>query len=334
MKENKMKILVTGGAGFIGSHLVDRLLQEGNEVTVYDDLSNGTIENSVRHEDDEKYQFVLGSVSSRKPDTILIEAMTGNDIVYHLAANSDAGAGNNDTKVDFNNGTLATFNVLDAMRITGIKKIVFTSSSVVYGNAEPPTPENTVLQPISLYGASKMAAEAQIVAYCAMFGMQAWIFRFANIVGSRAGHGIIHDLILKIKSDPNNVHVLGNGTQSKSYLHVSECIDAVQYAVKHSNNQINIFNVGSKDQCTVKNISEMIVEEFLSYRLLMNSLSHNNKNKICLSYDSEDKDRGWNGDVPKFLLATDKINNLGWSAKMNSEESIRLAIKEMIRELW
>lgn len=313
-----MKILVTGGAGFIGSHLVDRLISEGNEVTVYDDLSNGEIENLLRHEKSKGFEFRLGTLASRYPNTELVSAISGHDIVYHLAANSDAGAGNSNTRVDFDNGTLATFNLLDAMRMAKVKKIVFTSSSVVYGNSFPPTHETDILQPISLYGASKMAAEAQIVAYCAMFGMQAWIFRFANIVGSRARHGIIYDLIKRLKDNPTKLDVLGDGTQAKSYLHVSECIEAVQYAVKNADNQINIFNLGSKDQCTVKQITEMICEE-----LHVSPEIH---------YGSEP--RGWNGDVSKFLLATSRINQLGLLFKYNSQEAVRLAIKEMIKELW
>ncbi len=317
MTQNK-KILVTGGAGFVGSHLVDRLIAEGNEVTVYDNLGAGNIHNLDQHKKSNGFRFKLRSLATKEFDINLANAMKEHDMVYHLAANSDAGAGNNDTKVDFNNGTLATFNVLDAMRMTGVKKIVFTSSSVVYGNAEPPTSENHPLHPISLYGASKMAAEVQIMAYCEMFGMQSWIFRFANIVGSRAGHGIIHDLILKLKGNSKILPVLGDGTQEKSYLHVSECIDGVQFAVKNATNKINIFNIGSRDRITVRQIVNIIIEELkLNPEIVYGSTPY-----------------GWVGDVPKFLLATDRINCLGWLPKMNSEETVRKAVKEMVYELW
>lgn len=313
-----MKILVTGGAGFIASHLIDRLILDGNEVTVYDNLSAGNIHNLDQHKKSKGFRFKLRSLATKESDMDLVRCMKGHDMVYHLAANSDAGAGGRDTKVDFDNGTLATFNVLDAMRMTGVKKIVFTSSSVVYGNSTPPTPENAVLQPISLYGASKMAAEGQIMAYSSMFGIQAWIFRFANIVGSKAGHGIIHDLILQLKEHPESLTVLGDGTQEKSYLHVSDCLSGVQQVVQYSNMPINIYNLGSRDQTTVRRIVELICDE-----LELSPEVH---------YGTEP--RGWNGDVSKFLLDTSKINNIGWNAKYNSEEAIRLSIKELISELW
>lgn len=311
-----MKIILTGGVGFIGSHLLDILIAEGNEVTIIDNLSSGKIRNLDKHIKS-KCRFKLYDLAT-KDNMSLVKAMKGHDMVYHLAANSDAGAGGRDTKVDFDNGTLATFNVLDAMRMTGVKKIVFTSSSVVYGNSTPPTPENAVLQPISLYGASKMAAESQIVAYSAMFGIQAWIFRFANIVGSRAGHGIIHDIILRLKDNPKELMVLGDGTQTKSYLHVTDCLDAVQHAVQYSNMPINIYNLGSKDSITVRRIQQIICDE-----LELSPEVH---------YGTEP--RGWNGDVPKFLLDTTKINEIGWKVKYNSEEAIRLAVKELKKELW
>lgn len=311
-----MKILLTGGCGFIGSHLLDRLIADGNDVTIIDNLSSGNIRNLDVHI---KSKCRLKRYDLATKDIIgLAKIMKGHDMVYHLAANSDAGAGNQDTRVDFDNGTLATFNVLDAMRMTGVKKIVFTSSSVVYGNAVQPTPENAVLQPISLYGASKMAAEAQIIAYSAMFGIQSWIFRFANIVGSRAGHGIIHDLILQLKEHPESLTVLGDGTQEKSYLHVSDCLDAVQHAVQYSNMPINIYNLGSRDQITVHSIQELICDE-----LELSPEVH---------YGTEP--RGWNGDVSKFLLDTTKINDLGWKIKYNSEDAIRMAVKELKKELW
>ncbi len=313
-----MKILITGGSGFIGSHIVDRLISAGNEVTVCDNLSAGNIHNLDQHKKSKGFRFKLRNLATKDVDMDLVKTMKGCDMVYHLAANSDAGAGGRDTKVDFDNGTLATFNVLDAMRMTGVKKIVFTSSSVVYGNSIPPTPENAVLQPISLYGASKMAAESQIMGYSAMFGIQVWIFRFANIVGSRAGHGIIHDLILQLKEHPKELTILGDGTQEKSYLHVSDCLNAVQHAVQYSNMPINIYNIGSKNQTKVRRIVELICDE-----LELNPEVH---------YGTEP--RGWNGDVSKFLLDTSKINNIGWTAKYNSEESIRLSIKELVSELW
>lgn len=313
-----MRYFVTGGAGFIGSQIVDRLIAERGSVTVYDNLSSGRHEFLSQHDNNPNFKMIKG-------DLLDFERLKGSiknhDFVFHVAANPDIRYGTTNTKVDIEQGTIATYNVLEAMRQCNIKKIVFTSSSVVYGEAKVvPTPENYgPLMPISLYGASKLAAEALVSAFCNSFDMHAWIFRFANIIGKRGTHGVIVDFIEKLKKDRTRLEILGNGMQSKSYLLVDECIDAIMHAIKHSNERVNIFNLACDDQVRVSRIAEILVEEL--------GLAD-----VKLVYTGGE--RGWVGDVPRFLLSTQKINRLGWKAQHNSEEAVRTAVKTLIEELW
>ena len=238
------RILVTGGAGFIGSHLVDELINRGNEVVVYDNFSSG------------KKEFLDASLSTGKVKLIegdlldlefLTEAMKGIELVYHLAANPDIRLGTTVTDTDLKQGTIATYNVLESMRINGCKNIAFSSSSVVYGEAKlMPTPEDYgPLFPISLYGASKLGSEGLISAWVGTFGIKAWIFRFANIIGSRGTHGVIFDFIHKLKKDPTRLEVLGNGLQEKSYMEVIDCSRAMIHVVENFNEDLNYVNLGS-----------------------------------------------------------------------------------------
>lgn len=313
-----MKYFVTGGAGFVGSNIVDRLIAENGEVTVYDNLSSGKSEFLSQHNDNPNFRMIKGDLLDFE---LVKESIEGHDFVFHVAANPDIRYGTTNTQVDLKQGTIATYNVLEAMRQNDIKKIVFTSSSVVYGEAKiMPTPEDyRPLMPISLYGASKLAAEALISAFCNSFGMQAWIFRFANIIGKRGTHGVIVDFIEKLKKNSKQLEILGNGMQSKSYLLVDECVDAIMQAVKHSDESVNVFNLGCGDQVQVSRIAKMLVEEL--------GLTN-------VEFVYTGGGRGWVGDVPRFLLSTKKINMLGWRAQHSSEEAVRIAIKALIKELW
>ncbi|MCD6226339.1 MAG: NAD-dependent epimerase/dehydratase family protein, partial [Candidatus Aenigmarchaeota archaeon] len=289
-----MKILVTGGAGFIGSHLVDRLVETDN-VTVIDNLSSG------------KREFVNEKALLIKEDLLnsdkICKHFKGIDTVYHLAANPDVKIGAENTRIHLEQNIIATYNVLEAMRKNNIKKIVFTSSSTVYGSAPMPTPEDYgPLRPESLYGASKLACEALISSYCYTFGMQSWIFRFANIIGERSTHGVIYDFINKLKKNPKELEILGNGKQEKSYLYVKECIDAMIFAVKHSNENVNIFNIGSEDTISVTKIANIVSE----------------KMNLKPEFKFTGGERGWRGDVPKMFLSIDKIKELGWRPRYNS----------------
>ena len=298
------KILVTGGAGFIGSYLVDKL-SEKNEVTVIDNLSAG------KKEYVKKASFIEGDL---KDKNFVLKSVKGFDWVYHLAANPDVRLGEEDKEIHLRENIIVTHNILEAMRLNGLKKIVFTSTSAVYGEAKTiPIPEDYgPLIPISLYGASKLAAEALIFSY-SEFGIQSWILRLANIIGGRSNHGIIPDFIKKLEKNPKELEVLGDGNQTKSYLHVEDCVDAIIFAAKKSNEKINIFNIGSPDTITVKEIVKFVIEKKAP--------------RAKIKYTGGKQ--GWKGDVPKFLLDIEKLKKIGWKPKYNSCESVKKTIGEL-----
>jgi UDP-glucose 4-epimerase len=308
-----MRYLVTGGAGFIGSHLVDRLVETG-AVTVYDDLSSGKKEFIAHHLGRAGFQFVPANLL--EPDT-LVKTMKGHDVVLHLAANPEVRSDTQATDLDLKQGTIATYNVLEAMRTSGLRRIVFTSSSTVYGEA-PPIPiaeDHGPLRPISLYGASKLASEGMVTAFCHLFSMQAWIFRLANVVGARATHGVIHDFRHKLQNDPKELEILGDGRQAKSYVHVSDCADGILYGFQHASDQVNTFNLGNSDTAGVTAIGRMVIEAM--------GLS-----SARLKYTGGD--RGWPGDVPQVCLDTLRMERLGWKPRYSSEEAVRRAIRDIL----
>jgi UDP-glucose 4-epimerase len=310
----KNKILVTGGAGFIGSHLVDRLVKKKNRVTVFDNLSSGKMEFIKPYL--ENQDFTLIKEDLLNPEAIE-KACRDIDFVYHVAANPDVRLGASDTKVHFDQNITATYNLLEAMRKTGVGKIAFTSTSTVYGEAHIiPTPEEYgPLIPISLYGASKLACEALITSYSHTFDMQAWIFRFANIVGPRSTHGITVDFIRKLRENPNSFEILGDGKQEKSYLHVSECVDAILFAIGKSKEEVNIFNIGSEDTISSTRIGEVVVEEM--------GLSD-------VKFNYTGGSRGWKGDVPKMRLGIEKLKSFCWEPGYTSERSIRETARALL----
>jgi UDP-glucose 4-epimerase len=310
-----MRYFVTGGAGFIGSHLVDRLLNTG-AVTIYDNLSSGKREFIGQHFGKPDFQFIQADILDRER---LSEAMAGSDAIFHLSFNSDVRIGQSDTEVDLKQGTIATYNVLETMRKQNIRKIIFSSSSVVYGetSGEPVSEDYGPLQPISLYGAAKLASEGLITAFCHLFGMQAWLFRFANVVGPRATHGVIYDFIHKLKRSAQELEILGDGKQAKSYIHVSDCVDGMLYGFQNSNRQVNVFNLGNHDVVDITTIARMILEQM--------GLS---TTKLRFTGGS----RGWPGDVPRVCLETSRMENLGWKPKYGSKEAVSRAIGEILAE--
>jgi len=312
-----MRILVTGGAGFIGSHIVDRLISSGNEVIVYDNLSSGKLEFLEHHMRNENFKFVKDDLLNFET---LKREMKDVDLVYHVAANPDVKIGARDTRIHLEQNVIATHNLLEAMRLNDISDIVFTSTSTVYGEAKKiPTPEDYgPLIPISLYGASKLAAESLIMAYAHTFGMNTVIYRFANIVGPRSTHGVIYDFIMKLKNNPHELEILGDGTQKKSYLYIEDCVDAIIYGYEHRKEDVEIFNIGSDDWIDVKKIADIVVEEM--------GLEN-------VKYRFTGGKRGWKGDVPKMLLSIEKIKSYGWKPKYSSEESVRLTARHLIDEI-
>ena len=309
-----MKAFVTGGAGFIGSHLVDKLIERGDIVTVYDNLSSGKREFLKSHLSGGKLNLVEADLLDLE---YVKKEIKNHDVVFHIAANPFVRLGEKQTRLDLEQGAIATYNILEGMRLSNIKKIVFSSSSVVYAETPPidiPETYGPTL-PISMYGAGKLSAEGLISAFCGTFGMKAWIYRFANVVGIRGTHGVIVDFINKLNKNPKELEILGDGKQQKPYLHATDIADGIIYGFEHSNDQINLFNLGVDSNTTVTRIAEMIVEEM-------------GLKDVKFKYTGGQ--RGWAGDVPRFQLATEKMKKLGWKASRSSDDAVRKAIRETL----
>lgn len=315
--KNRMKAFVTGGAGFIGCHLVDRLMQGNNDVTVFDNLSSGRRAFMEHHRNNNNFEFVQADLLGLRE---VKKAIKGYDIVFHLAANPDARLGIENTDLDMKQETIATYNVLEAMRVNKIKKIVFSSSGTIYGETPviPLSEDYGPVLPISLYGAGKVASEGLISAFCHTFDMQAWIFRFANIVGERGTHGVIFDFINKLKKNPRELEILGDGTQEKPYLYAKDCIEGIIFGLENSNERVNVFTLGCDSSTDVTTIANMVVKEM-------------DLKNVRFKYTGGD--RGWPGDVPQVRFNCGKINNLGWKARYTSDEAVRLAVKVLVKEL-
>lgn len=309
--------VVTGCAGFIGSTLVDRLLAEGHKVTGVDNFSTGQhrfLENAKKHPSFRLIEIDLLDLEALK------HAFSDNDMVFHLAANADVRFGTDHPRRDLEQNTIATYNVLEAMRANGIKKIAFSSTGSVYGEAPViPTPEDGPF-PIqtSLYGASKAAGEGLIAAYCEGFGFQSWIFRFVSILGERYTHGHVFDFYQKLKADPSRLPVLGDGKQRKSYLYVQDCIDAILLAAAKAEEKVNIFNLGVDGYCAVNDSIGWICETLA----VQPTLEYSGGN------------RGWIGDNPFIFLDTKKIQALGWKPKLSIREGVLKTVEYLRANEW
>jgi UDP-glucose 4-epimerase len=306
------KLLITGGTGFIGSHLCDALIDGGHDVTCVDDLSLGRIEN-VRHLFDRPgFRFERLDLLDRAGLRDLMA--TGSfDCVFHLAANSDIPRGLEDPEVDLRKTFLTTFEVLYAMRAAGVRRLVFASTSAIYGELDRPLNEETgPLWPISLYGAAKLGSEAFVSAFGACFDMQAWIFRFPNVVGERATHGAMYDFINKLRANPRELVVLGDGGQTKPYLYVKDLVAGILLGWTHADGRLNCFNLGVESATSVTRMAEIVREEM-------------GLHGAAIRYTGGD--RGWVGDVPRFRYDLAKIHGLGWRASRTSDEALRTAVR-------
>lgn len=311
-----MKILITGGAGFIGSHLADKLLEEGHSVIAFDNLLRGRVDNLEEALKNPNFTFIKGDILNKSE---LFDLFRENqfDVVFHMAANSDIASSHANPDVDFGNTLTTTYNVLLAMKEFGVKNIVFASTSAIYGDTGVSVDENYgPLFPISHYGASKLASEAYISSFCENYGFKAWITRFPNVVGERATHGAIFDFINKLRKNPNELEVLGNGTQIKPYLYVKDLIDAILLVWKNTDEQVNYFNLGVESRTTVREMAEMVIEEM----------------KLPATIRYTGGNCGWVGDVPQFSYSLDKIHNLGWSAKLSSNDAVRKSIQYILEK--
>lgn len=313
-----MKYFITGGAGFIGAHLVNHLLDAGAAgVTVYDNFSTGRKWAFGERIKDPRLKIAQEDARDLEP---LARAMRGHEVVYHLAANSDIAKAAQEPDVDFWNGTYLTHNVLEAMRKTGVKRVLFTSGSGVYGDVEPvPVPEEYPrMIPISTYGASKLAGETLISAYGHLFGFTGTVFRFANVVGPHQTHGVAYDFIRRLAKDPARLLIYGDGRQSKPYLHIEDALKAFGLMEQEQAHGYDCFNVATPDHLTVKDVADIVVE-----RMGLKNVK----------YDFTGGARGWKADVPVYRLSADKIRGRGWKPARNSREAVVAAVDAMLADL-
>ncbi len=316
---NHMRALVTGGAGFIGSHIVDHLIQSGKPVRVIDNLASGNLNNLKQWRGNSLFEFMEADLLDKEK---VAEAVNGCDEVYHLAANPEVNTKNASPEDHFRQNIEATYNLLEAMRQSQQQKfIAFTSTSTIYGETDQiPTLENYgPLKPISLYGASKLACEGLLSAYASMYGFRAVIFRLANVVGSRSNHGVIYDFINKLRVNPSVLEVLGDGSQSKSYLYVDDCVSGIMSGIKKGG-AVDIFNIGSMDRTNVLAIAQIVKE---AMRL--------SGAEIRLT-GGVDGGRGWKGDVKIMQLDMNKLKQTGWAPVYGSADAVRLTARAIIDE--
>jgi UDP-glucose 4-epimerase len=318
-----VKILVAGGAGFIGSHACDRLLALGHTVHALDNLSLGRIENiahllkvgpvgNLANIDHSRFRFIEADLLNFDSLRALFEAERY-DAVFHLAANSDVRRSAVETNLDLRQTFLTTYNILECMRLAGTREILFASSSTVYGSREGALSEDAgPLRPVSLYGAAKLASEAYLSAFASLYGIRAWIFRLPNVVGARMTHGVIRDFIHRLREDPARLIVLGDGNQSKPYVLVDEVLDAMLLAWERSRERVNGFNIGVESATPVRTIAETVIAEM-------------ELENVAIEYTGGPA--GWPGDVPRFRYDLARIHALGWRARRTSDEAVRLAAR-------
>ena len=313
------KYAIVGGAGFIGSHFTDRLLAnpEVEALTIFDNFTSGREWHYEHHKHDPRLRVVRGDVSNLSD---LTQALDGHDVVIHLASNPDIARAATEPEVDFYQGTFLTNNVVEAMRRAGVPRLLYASGSGVYGDLGEfeASEDYGPLVPVSTYGASKLSGEVLIASYCFMFGLSAFAFRFGNVVGARQTHGVGFDFVRRLVADPTRLRILGDGSQSKSYIHVSDVVSAVLCANEHCNLNFQVFNVATGDYITVKEIADLAVEV------------------VGLAdppvFEYTGGNRGWKGDVPVVRLNTDRIRALGWECQLKTKEALRASVKSLLAD--
>ena len=309
-----MKILVTGGAGFIGSHLVDRLAAEGHQIRVIDNLSSGRPENLAHRRD---VEVIIGDL--KNPQDVQ-RAVHGVDVVFHFAANPEVRISTTSPDIHFNENVVATFNLLETMRKNDVGQLVFASSSSVYGEPnEIPVDENAPLRPVSVYGASKAACEHLIHAYAKLYGLKAVALRYANVVGPRLRHGVVWDFINKLRKNPRELEILGDGKQIRSYIYIDDAVEATLLAWKKTADAYAAYNVAAADWITVDEVADLVIE----------TMGMTNVKK---TYKPVLHGVGWSGDVKKIAMKIDKIKGLGFIPFMNSRDAVRVTAKNLLRE--
>jgi UDP-glucose 4-epimerase len=314
-----MKCLVTGAAGFIGSNLCDYLLSEGHEVAGLDNLSTGQMEFLNEANKNSKFEFIRVELTHFE-ETKKIFLRKKPEVVIHLAANADVRFGLQQPRKDLDQGTIVTFNVLECARLAGTQKFAFSSTGSVYGEPEIfPTPENAPF-PVqtSLYAASKLAGEALIQAYAEGYGMKGYIFRFVSILGQRYTHGHVYDFINKLRTNPKEIEILGDGKQQKAYLHIDDCVRAIWHIVNHIEEKINIFNLGPDEYIDVN----------ASLDVICSSL------KVSPARKYTGGNRGWVGDSPFIFLDCGKLKKTGWKATRSIKESVKLTVDYLLQHEW
>jgi UDP-glucose 4-epimerase len=312
-----MRILVTGGAGFIGSHLVDRLVGEGYRVRVVDNLSSGRVENLRRHIDSNAIEFVIADL---KDPQMALRSVEDVDVVFHFAANPEVRVSSIDPEVHFNENVVATFDLLEAMRRRGVKEIVFASSSSVYGEPDSiPVGEDAPLRPVSVYGASKASCESLIYAYTRLYDLRAVVLRYANIVGPRMRHGVVWDFIAKLRGNPVELEVLGDGSQVRSYMHVLDAVEATITAWSRGEGGYQVYNVASEDWIAVDEVADIVVETMglKDVRKIYKPILHG---------------VGWPGDVKRIALKIDRLKSIGFKPRMSSREAVETTARKLLGE--
>jgi UDP-glucose 4-epimerase len=313
-----MRFFITGGAGFLGSNLTNEILDRDlGTVTVYDNFSTGRRSHFGHRATDRRLSIVEGDVRDLASGTA---AVANHDVVFHLASNSDIARAATDPLIDFEHGTLLTQTLLEAMRATGVKRILFTSGSGVYGEVPPdPIPEAYPhMNPISTYGAQKLASEALISAYCHMFDMVGTVFRFANVVGPHMTHGVSHDFTRRLHANGARLDIMGDGNQSKPYVHTSDVVEAMLRLSPYQTSGYDVFNVGSEDHLLVREIADIVIAEM--------GLTN-------VERDFSGGARGWRADVPVYRIDTSKVRKIGWANRLSSREAVTEAVRSLISEI-